>query len=58
MNRMMDWGESMYGGYYATLIIDEKVVGVHARTQKELKEEIKNRLGQAVKLTEDRRRDN
>ena len=40
----MDWGTSMYGGYYATVIesVDGKdnVIGIHADKLKELKEQL------------------
>lgn len=57
-NRVMDWGSSMYGGYFANLIIDEKVVGIHAETQRELRAQIKEKLGVAVNLLDVCRRDN
>ncbi len=44
MTRLMDWGTSMYGGYYATVIesVDGKdnVIGIHADKLKELKEQL------------------
>lgn len=57
-NRMMDWGLSMYGGYYSNLVIDGHVVGVHAETKKELKKAIEGKLGKEVKLDASRRMDN
>lgn len=56
-DRLMDWGESMYGGYYATLIIDGKVVGLHAETQRELRNQITS-YGVCSKLEKNKRRDN
>lgn len=50
MDRVLDWGESMYGGYYAHLLIDDKLNGIHAETQKELKAKIKEIIGEDVNL--------
>lgn len=32
MARLIDWGRSMYGGYYANLLIDGKIDGRHGKT--------------------------
>lgn len=38
--RLMDWGFSMYGGYYATLIKDFRPIGLHADKLKDLRKQL------------------
>ena len=54
-NKLMFWGFSMYGGYYAEVIINGKYTGIHTDTYKELK----NKLEQCgMKPTKEKRMDN
>lgn len=39
-NRLMWWGESMYGGYYADIIVDEEHICLHAETQQGIREQL------------------
>lgn len=55
MTRLMDWGSSMYGGYYATIIVDEKYIGLHADKLKELKTQLAE---YGLKIIANKRRDN
>lgn len=55
MTRLMNWGFSMYGGYYATVIENEKVIGLHADKLKELKAQLAE---YGLKTIADKRRDN
>lgn len=36
----MDWGFSMYGGYYATIIKDFRPIGLHADKLKDLRKQL------------------
>ena len=55
MTRLMDWGLSMYGGYYATVIKDEKVIGLHDEKLTGLRKQL---AGYELKATANKRRDN
>ena len=55
MNKLQDWGLSMYGGYYANLRINGKHTGIHTETYRELKQELAK---YGLKPTKDRRWDN
>lgn len=55
MTRLMDWGQSMYGGYYATIVKEEKVIGLHAEKLNELREELRTH---GLKAETSKRRDN
>lgn len=58
--RLMDWGSSMYGGYYASIIVSEEnydnIVGLHQKKLKDLKKELET-YG-LNKLESYKRRDN
>lgn len=56
MNRLIWWGESMYGGYYADIVKDDNYSGIRANTQKELKMQLAEN-GIEPKLPNDKRRD-
>ena len=40
MTKLMQWGESMYEGYYAEAFVDGKYTGFHADTLRELREKL------------------
>lgn len=54
---VMDYGQSMYGGWYATLVINGKTKSLHAETLRELKKQITEN-GVAASLKNVRRWDN
>lgn len=56
MNRLNSWGESMYGGYYAQVWVENKYEGFHADKLKELKAQLKE-IG-VDKLDNNLRQDN
>lgn len=35
--RVLEWGQSMYGGWYANLLVNGKVTGIHSEKLKELR---------------------
>lgn len=39
--QLIDWGASMYGGYFANFFYDGEYTGEHGRTLKELREKLK-----------------
>ena len=39
--QLLDWGASMYGGYFANIFYDGEYTGEHGRTLKELREKLK-----------------
>lgn len=53
-NRVFDWGESMYGGYYAEVFYDGEHKGLHEAKLGDLRKKAAE-LG--LKLTKDRRVD-
>lgn len=57
MDRVIWWGKSMYGGYYADIVKDDQYDGIHARTQKELKEKLEG-IGINPVLSANKRYDN
>ena len=57
MDRLIWWGSSMYGGYYADIVKDGKYTGIHADTQKEFKKQLaENHID--PKLPKEKRLDN
>jgi len=40
-SRVLDYGKSMYGGWYANYLINGKFDGVHGDTLREVKEKLK-----------------
>lgn len=55
MAKLMDWGFSMYGGYYATVIKDEKVIGLHDEKLSGLRKQL---AAYGLKAVASKRRDN
>lgn len=55
--KVLDFGKSMYGGWYANTIASGEFSGVRADTLKALKEELTER-GFSADLTHTTRRDN
>ena len=39
--QLLDWGASMYGGYFANFFYDSEYTGEHGRTLKELRGKLK-----------------
>ena len=41
--RLFDWGNSMYGGYYANYFDNDRgvIVGIHSDTLRELREQLR-----------------
>ena len=35
-DRLLYWGKSMYGGYYAEMLVNGEIIGLHRPTIKEL----------------------
>lgn len=59
MTRLMDWGASMYGGYYATVVKEEsnrdQIIGLHDKKLKGLKAQLAE---YGLKVLVNKRRDN
>lgn len=56
-SRVLDYGKSMYGGWYANYLINGNFDGVHGDTLREVKEKLKG-LGLDVNLKNVHRFDN